>query len=114
MDFFAVRRARLLQAFTPLYPEIVPNVWMSALKASQLVQQANLRHERPLYDQRVLPEDHFEFQGGKRSRQNRTGVRVTRLDARAGSAGTRRRAWRVALRFRILHPTRSRLRTAST
>jgi hypothetical protein len=49
MDFFPVRRARLLPAFTPLYPEIVPNVWMSALKATQLVQQANLRHERPLW-----------------------------------------------------------------
>jgi hypothetical protein len=92
MDFFAVRRARLLQAFAPLYPEIVPGVWMSAHKATQLVQQANLRHERPLYDQRVLTEAHFEFQGGSHSKQNRTGVRVTRLDARAGSAGIRRRA----------------------
>jgi hypothetical protein len=91
MDFFAVRRARLLPAFTPLYPEIVPGVWMSAHKATQAVQQANLRHGRPLYDQRVLPEAHFEFQGGSHSKQNRTGVRVARLDARA-AAGTRRRA----------------------
>jgi hypothetical protein len=39
MDFFAVRRARLLPAFTPMYPETVPGVWMSALKAGQLVRQ---------------------------------------------------------------------------
>jgi len=92
MNFFAVRRARLLYAFAPLYPEIVPDVWMSARRAAQLVQQANLRHVRHVYDQRVLPEVHFEFQGGKRSRQNRTGVRVPRLDGRATPEGGRRRA----------------------
>lgn len=92
MNFFAVRRARLLHAFAPLYPEIVPDVWMSARRATQLVQQANLRHARHLYDQRLLPEAHFEFEGGKRSRQNRTGVRVQRLDARLSAEPVRRRA----------------------
>lgn len=92
MNFFALRRARLLCAFAPLYPELVPAVWMSARRAAQLVQQANLRHARYLYDQRVLPETHFEFQGGKRSKQNQIGVRVPRLDACASLEGVRRRA----------------------
>ncbi len=84
MDFFAVRRARIRAEFAYLYPELVPAVWMSARKASNLVRAADRRKQRPrLPGARVLSDRHFEFRGGTPDRQQLTGNWIPRTVARA-------------------------------
>ena len=85
MHLFTVRRARLRPGFARLYPELAPDVWMSASRAARLVRSANRRHRRELVPgARVLSELHFEFKGGRRSRQELTGCWTPRAEARAG------------------------------
>jgi hypothetical protein len=84
MHLFVVRRARLRPGFARLYPELVPNVWMCASKAARLVRSANLRKGREVVlGARVLSDSHFEFRGGRRSRQEVTGQWTPRGAARA-------------------------------
>ena len=80
MRFFDTRRARVRPEFASLYPEIVPGVWMSALQATRLVRRRGARKEcqRGCARGRVLCEVHFEFRGGRRSRQYLTGELATR------------------------------------
>jgi hypothetical protein len=68
MAFFLVRRTRVRPEFAYLYPEIVPGIWISARRATRLVQRHFKPSEhRPVPDDaRVLPDLHFEFQGGRR------------------------------------------------
>ena len=80
MNLFEVRRARVRAEFAWLYPEIVPGVWMSARKAAQLVRRSPRPDRRPS-GERVLPDTHFEFRGGRRSRQAASGVWTPRGDA---------------------------------
>jgi len=67
MPFFVVRRTRVRPEFAHLYPEIVPGIWISARRATRLVRRhPRPREQRPVPDDgRVLPELHFEFQGGR-------------------------------------------------
>ena len=84
MDFFAVRRARIRAEFAYLYPELVPDIWMSARKAANLVRAADRRKRRlRAVGARVLSDRHFEFRGGSPSRQELTGVWTPRAIARA-------------------------------
>jgi hypothetical protein len=70
MDFFVVRRVRVRPEFASLYPEMVPDVWMSAAKAARLIRQADPTQQR-VQDcacRRLMCEVHFEFRGGPRRR----------------------------------------------
>jgi hypothetical protein len=83
MDFFDVRRARVRPGSAGMYPEVVPGVWMSGSKAAQLVRSANRRKRREVVlGGRVLSDEHFEFRGGKRSEQQRTGQSTPRAGCR--------------------------------
>ena len=87
MNHITVRRARVRPEFAQLYPEITPEVWMSARKATRLVLKRGQREpcKREGCDRgRVLCEAHFEFRGGKRSRQHLTGIRMPRASALLG------------------------------
>ena len=72
MPFFEIRRARVRPEFAKLYPEVVSGVWISARKATRVVQRhPKPRGHRPVPDDgRVLPDLHFEFQGGRRTPQD--------------------------------------------
>jgi len=86
MDFFDVRRARVRARFAGLYPEVLPGVWMSASKIVQLVRSADQRCVREMIlGSRVLSDVHFEFRGGRRSRQQRTGEWTPRAEVPAPS-----------------------------
>jgi hypothetical protein len=68
MDFFIVRRVRVRPEFTPLYPELVPGLWMSATGAARIIRQADPAQQR-VHDcscRRLMCELHFEFRGGPR------------------------------------------------
>lgn len=68
MDFFIVRRARARPEFAPLYPELVPGVWVSAGRAARLIRQADPTQQRvhACGCRRLMCEAHFEFRGGRR------------------------------------------------
>ncbi|HEX6432797.1 MAG TPA: hypothetical protein VFZ87_01075 [Gemmatimonadales bacterium] len=57
---------RLRPEFADLYPGLDPGVWETAteLAARLLVQDAVRPSPGPMLSNRVLPEEHFEFQGG--------------------------------------------------
>lgn len=81
MVFFAIRRARLRLEFAQVYPEIAPNIWLSARAAARTVRRANARRQRPEESgQRVLPDAHFDFRGGRRRRQDGPGQRTRATD----------------------------------
>jgi hypothetical protein len=76
MAFFDVRRVRVRPEYAPLYPEIVPGVWMSARRATRLVKHAGPQArstEQGCAGGRVLCDAHFEFRGGRSGRQYLTG-----------------------------------------
>jgi hypothetical protein len=70
------RQARLRPSFSDWYPKITPRKWHNALWARE-VALAQLRKGgvRGVEGERVLPDLHFEFQGG-------VDVRRTRHEAR--------------------------------
>jgi hypothetical protein len=81
MDFFDVRRARVRPRFAGLYPAVLPGVWMSARKVAQLVRSADQPCGREVIPgSRMLSDVHFEFRGGRRSRQQRTGEWTPRME----------------------------------
>jgi hypothetical protein len=84
MPFFVVRRTRVRPEFAYLYPEIVPGVWIGARRATRLVQRhPKPREYRPVPDNgRVLPDLHFEFQGGSRKPQDAPKTWVVRASPR--------------------------------
>lgn len=81
MNYFAVRRVRVLPQFASLYPEMVPGVWISAARAARLARQAdpNNRRVHGCACARVLCEVHFEFRGGD-SRQERPTAWKSRVE----------------------------------
>jgi hypothetical protein len=82
MNHFTVRRARVQPEFAHLYPEIVPDVWMSAPLATHLVRKRGPREvckKRGCAGGRVLCEAHFEFRGGTRRPKYLAGACVRRL-----------------------------------
>ena len=61
-----VRKVRLRPEFAELYPGLDPGVWETATElAARLLAQHALRPS-PGYmlSDRILPDEHFEFQGG--------------------------------------------------
>ena len=61
-----VRLVRLRPEFAHLYPDLEPGVWESAteLAARLLAQHAVQPSPGYMLSNRVLPDEHFEFQGG--------------------------------------------------
>ena len=81
------RQARLRSAYSEWYPSITPDEWHHALWTREMA-LAQLRKGGPqwLGTGRILPDMHFDFQGGigeKRSCQN-----VRRVMLQASSTGT--------------------------
>jgi len=66
MKFFAGRRARLRPEYASLYPRVAPGIWLGARRvagrARRYSREARLREQLGL---RILPDAHFEFQGGQ-------------------------------------------------
>ena len=62
-----MRKACLKPELASLYPEVLPNIWLGAAGVAARV-AARLRRERgrDLLAGRVLPDEHFEFRGGRR------------------------------------------------
>jgi len=70
-----LRKACLKPVYATLYPDVAPNIWLGAAGVAARV-AARLRREctaggalRP----RVLPDEHFEFRGGRRRRRTWSG-----------------------------------------
>jgi hypothetical protein len=66
MDFFDLRRVRVLPGFAWLYPEITPGVWIRASQAALWIRRADARRPRKhaCTRGRVMCDVHFEFRGG--------------------------------------------------
>ena len=62
-----LRRARLDPRFGELYPEIPAGQWLPAWQAATRRAERLWRETgaEALLDGRVLPEEHFQFRGGK-------------------------------------------------
>ena len=66
-----LRKACLKPEYASLYPEVPPNIWLGAAGvaahvAARLRRSAGSNYWLP---KRVLPDEHFEFRGGRRRRQ---------------------------------------------
>ena len=76
-----IRQVRLRPQFASLYPGLEPGVWETAteLAARLLAQHAVQPSPGFMLSNRVLPEEHFEFQGGSPRGSSWTGTpsRVT-------------------------------------
>jgi hypothetical protein len=61
-----IREARLRQAYSPLYPDLKPGVWLPACVLAEFVLERGLYQRRTgsAARDRVLDESHFEFRGG--------------------------------------------------
>ena len=72
-----IRLVRLRPEFASLYPGLDPMVWETAteLMARLLAQHAVQPSPGFMLSNRVLPDQHFEFQGGSASGSSRTGVK---------------------------------------
>jgi len=66
MPFFAIRRARLRPEYAQLYPGIAPGIWLSARVVARAVRRElmNLKLNE-VSRGRVLPDEHFDFRGGR-------------------------------------------------
>jgi hypothetical protein len=65
-----LRKTCLKPEYASLYPEVPPNIWVGALGVAARV-AARLRRSGGLAHSlkgRVLPDEHFEFRGGRRRR----------------------------------------------
>jgi hypothetical protein len=66
-----LRKTCLKPEYASLYPEVPPNIWLGAAGVAARV-AARLRGSADSSDRlpkRVLPDEHFEFRGGRRRRQ---------------------------------------------
>jgi hypothetical protein len=72
-----IRLVRLRPEFASLYPGVEPGVWETAteLAARLLAQHALQPSPGYMLSGRVLPEEHFEFQGGSPRGSSWSGVR---------------------------------------
>jgi hypothetical protein len=81
MPFFAIRRARLRPEYAQLYPRIASGLWLSARVAAQAVRRGLIHskvHEAT--GQRLLPDEHFDFRGGRSEPRSRTDRRTRATD----------------------------------
>jgi hypothetical protein len=103
MRFFARRRAQLRREYADRYPRVAPGIWLGARRVAGTVRRTN--HEARLREQlgqRILPDAHFEFQGGQ-SRQP-ADTRTRRTDrASEQSATLGQRLTRAINRFVTTH-----------
>ena len=70
-----LRKACLKPEHTSLYPEVPANIWLGAAGVAARV-AARLRRSSgsgELPAGRVLPDEHFEFRGGRRRRRTWSG-----------------------------------------
>jgi hypothetical protein len=72
-----IRLVRLRPEFASFYPGLDPMVWETATElAARLLAQHTLRPSPGhMLNDRILPEEHFEFQGGNPRSTSRLGVR---------------------------------------
>lgn len=77
-----IRQVRLRPEFASLYPGLDPGVWETAteLAARLLAQHAVQPSPGFMLSDRVLPEEHFEFQGGTPRSSSWTGMRSRMTD----------------------------------
>jgi hypothetical protein len=103
MTFFATRRALLRREYASLYPRVAPGIWLGARRVAGTVRRSS--REARLREQlgdRILPEAHFEFQGGQ-PRQG-AGARTRRADqAPEQPPALRQRLTRSIRRFLTKH-----------
>jgi hypothetical protein len=81
MPFFAIRRARLRPEYAQLYPRIASGIWLSARVAAQAVRRGLMR--RKLHEatgERLLPDEHFDFRGGRSRPRSGTERRTRAID----------------------------------
>jgi len=71
-----IRQVRLRPQFAGLYPGLEPGVWETAteLAARLLAQHAVQPSPGFMLSDRILPEEHFEFQGGSLRGSSWTGT----------------------------------------
>ena len=70
-----LRKTCLKPEYASLYPEVPPNIWLGAAGVAAHV-AARFRRSSGFNDwlpKRVLPDEHFEFRGGRRRRQTWSG-----------------------------------------
>ena len=70
-----LRKTCLKPEYASLYPEVGSNIWLGAAGVAARV-AARLRGSGDPDDslpKRVLPDEHFEFRGGRRRRQSWSG-----------------------------------------
>jgi hypothetical protein len=79
-----IRMVRLRPEFASLYPGLDPGVWETAteLAARLLAQHVVRPSPGHMLSDRILPEEHFEFQGGSSRDASWTGIR-SRVSDRA-------------------------------
>jgi hypothetical protein len=72
-----IRLVRLRPEFADLYPGLDPCVWETAteIAARLLAQHAVQPSPGHMLSERILPEEHFEFQGGTPRGDSWTGLR---------------------------------------
>jgi hypothetical protein len=77
-----IRLVRVRPEFASLYPGLNPGVWEMATElASRLLAQHAVQPSPGfMLSDRILPEEHFEFQGGTPRGSSWTGVRSRMTD----------------------------------
>lgn len=66
MGFFCRRRARLRPEYASLYPRVVAGIWLGARRVAGIVRRSDpTAGARERAAERLLPETHFEFRGGR-------------------------------------------------
>ncbi len=71
-----IRLVRLRPEFAELYPGLDPGVWETATELAARLLAQHMLQPSPgfMLSNRILPQEHFEFQGGT-ARGSRTGLR---------------------------------------
>jgi hypothetical protein len=84
-----IRLVRLRPEFASLYPGLDPQVWETAteLMARLLAQHAVQPSPGFMLSNRILPDQHFEFQGGSPRAPSWSGLRSRATDQGSGAAG---------------------------
>jgi hypothetical protein len=81
-----IRMVRLRPEFAALYPGLDPGVWETATELGARLLAQHVIQPSPgfMLSNRVLPEEHFEFQGGIARDSSWTGVLSRQSDRRHG------------------------------
>jgi hypothetical protein len=80
-----IRQVRLRPEFAHLYPGLDPGVWETATDLAARLLAQHVMQPSPGYmlTNRILPDEHFEFQGGAPRSASWTGLR-SRLTDQSG------------------------------